>query len=565
MADKNAGVVIINNKDYIDKTEEFFNNNDFTHIKRNPTSSFNERVKIAIAKHEEFFRSHNINTYYLTPMSPRIPLMYSLIKLHKPDKPVRPIISPIGSSTYRLSKHLLQYFREHIDFKPEYTICNRDELITQLTALQLPSCFTMLSFDITNMYTNIPVPEALQMAKDLVLEKTQNVNTSDTIFNLLKICTEQNFCKFNDKIYRYQKGLPMGNSLSGLLSGIFLSALESQFLNQNNKNIIFWRRYVDDVLVLWDGDNLSHIENFHKYINTAHPNIKYTIEIEQNNNLKFLDLSITKLQDSLEFDIYRKPTQTDTIIPMDSHHHHAHVHAAINCYLDRCFKVPLSENNRMKEIECIHAIANNNGFTDVQFKKLLNRQLHRRDLLNTTTLTPINTKNTLVYRSIPYPGKHAYKLTNIFKKYNIHLTFKTSNSLKDSIFNAKDKIPISEKSGVYKLNCNTCKAAYVGETGRSFQKRIKEHIDSKWTLTNNPKKSNFATHIRETGHEFVESDNIQYLHTENKGHRLDLLEHFEITRFIKQNPNLLCLNDQLYTSKPPLYTYLKHPFPNISP
>ena len=31
------------------------------------------------------------------------------------------------------------------------------------------------------------------------------------------------------------------------------------------------------------------------------------------------------------------------------------------------------------------------------------------------------------------------------------------------------------KSDVYKLNCNDCDAVYIGQTGRSFKKRHKEH------------------------------------------------------------------------------------------
>jgi len=34
----------------------------------------------------------------------------------------------------------------------------------------------------------------------------------------------------------------------------------------------------------------------------------------------FLDITISKVKDNLSFDVYRKPTTTDTIIPNDSCH-----------------------------------------------------------------------------------------------------------------------------------------------------------------------------------------------------------------------------------------------------
>jgi hypothetical protein len=52
------------------------------------------------------------------------------------------------------------------------------------------------------------------------------------------------------------------------------------------------------------------------------PTTKFTIEEEKENKINFLDITISKENDNLSFDIYRKPTATDTIIPNDSCHPH---------------------------------------------------------------------------------------------------------------------------------------------------------------------------------------------------------------------------------------------------
>ncbi|XP_071051358.1 uncharacterized protein [Onthophagus taurus] len=44
-ADKNASLVILNKNDYLDKTLQFFNENNFTEIKRNPTYTFHAKFK----------------------------------------------------------------------------------------------------------------------------------------------------------------------------------------------------------------------------------------------------------------------------------------------------------------------------------------------------------------------------------------------------------------------------------------------------------------------------------------------------------------------------------------
>ena len=241
----------------------------------------------------------------------------------------------------------------------------------------------MLSFDVANLYTNIPVKETLKITEKIITDKLKDQTNIEAIIDLLNICIDQNFCKFNNKIYQFSDGLPMGMALSGLLSDIFLDNLESIIIDEDHdKNILIWRRYVDDVFVVWKGNDVNCIGAFHDLINSLHPNINFTLELESDNNLKFMDLSITKRDNAVEFDIYRKPTQTDVIIPADSYHHHNHINSSINSYLNRCFTTPLSNNNREKEINTIRNIAINNGFTLVAFNKMLNRHIRKFNIQN---------------------------------------------------------------------------------------------------------------------------------------------------------------------------------------
>jgi hypothetical protein len=46
------------------------------------------------------------------------------------------------------------------------------------------------------------------------------------------------------------------------------------------------------------------------YINNIHPNINFTMETEQNNNLPFLDMTIQRNSNGFHSSIYRKPTFT---------------------------------------------------------------------------------------------------------------------------------------------------------------------------------------------------------------------------------------------------------------
>jgi hypothetical protein len=81
-------------------------------------------------------------------------------------------------------------------------------------------------------------------------------------------------------------------------------------------------------------------------------------------------------------------------------------------------------------------------------------------------------------------------------------------------------------SGVYQLQRTDCPKKYVGQTGRTFETRFKEHIRD---IRNNGQNSKFAQHILDTGHEYETIEKIiKILHIEKKGQMLDTYERFHI-------------------------------------
>ena len=65
-----------------------------------------------------------------------------------------------------------------------------------------------------------------------------------------------------------------------------------------------YKRYVDDIFLIFD--NQIDIDPFLGYLNSLHPNIKFTTETENNGKLSFLDLLIERKRDVYETEIHRK-------------------------------------------------------------------------------------------------------------------------------------------------------------------------------------------------------------------------------------------------------------------
>jgi hypothetical protein len=65
----------------------------------------------------------------------------------------------------------------------------------------------------------------------------------------------------------------------------------------------FW--YVDDILIIYS-QNKSNINSVLTKFNNINPKLSFSLELELNNKIYFLDITISRHIDSLLFSIYRK-------------------------------------------------------------------------------------------------------------------------------------------------------------------------------------------------------------------------------------------------------------------
>ena len=276
------------------------------------------------------------------------------------------------------------------------------------------------------------------------------------------------------------------------------------------------------------------MDKFLHYLNSLNSKIQFTLERETDGGINFLDLRISRLGGSIEFDIYRKPTHTDVTIPMDSLHPLNHKMAAYNAMIHRAFTIPISNENLKKELNIIKHIATNNGFNLRTIDRLVSKKLKKLALNQVYSEKEASTNS---YKTLTYYGSVSERIANILRKQNIEVTFRSPTSLSRELINNKHKLDRMEKSGVYKMFCDECDSVYIGQTGRDFQTRKKEHLHSYKTKKTD---STFANHLLEENHR--PSKKFEVLHLAEKGARLTLLESLEIYKN-KTGPNNL-LNDQ---------------------
>ena len=77
---------------------------------------------------------------------------------------------------------------------------------------------------------------------------------------------------------------------------------------------------------------------------------------------------------------------------------------------------------------------------------------------------------------IPYVNQTSERIAKVFKKYGVTSVMKPPNSIRQKLVHPKDKILKEKSSGVvYQIPCRNCSASYIGETGREYAARKKEH------------------------------------------------------------------------------------------
>ena len=83
-------------------------------------------------------------------------------------------------------------------------------------------------------------------------------------------------------------------TVAELVKNIFICFKEKLWLDQcpNEFAPVLYKRYIDDTFVLFRCK--SHAQKFHDYLNNCHNNIKFTMELESNDCLPFLDCNVSR-------------------------------------------------------------------------------------------------------------------------------------------------------------------------------------------------------------------------------------------------------------------------------
>ena len=162
----------------------------------------------------------------------------------------------------------------------------------------IPSSYKLVSFDVKFLFTNVPLDRTIDIVLKRIYDKheiTTNIGRKE-MKDLITLCTKNVLFTFNNEIYQQRDGQQWQ-----LLQDQFLQELS--WLNQRtilpelNSHLQFWKRYVDDTLTIVKEGLINHVL---QQLNSFHPNIQFTFEIESSGRIPFLDILIIRKKSKIE-------------------------------------------------------------------------------------------------------------------------------------------------------------------------------------------------------------------------------------------------------------------------
>ena len=503
--DKGRGVVLLDKKTYVEKSLAFLEGRQFQKLETDPTKSFQSRVQRKMLSMKKAFSKDTYKKLYPSASHPG--LYFGLAKVHKLDKnapkveslPLRPVISNIGTATYEISKYLSKVIAPIA--KSSYTIESTKDFINKLKGQHIGSDFVMTSFDVTSLFTNVPLDYTINVILDKIYKK-KLINTKlkrEEFKQLLELCTKEMHFSFEGEIYKQVDGVAMGSPLGPVLANIFMVELENTLVPQLGRKMALWERYVDDTFTFIHKNEIENVKNI---LNTFHKDIQFTHEIEKNESISFLDVSvIRKSNGQFSTGVYRKATDTNIYINWKSFSPKAWKIGTLKGLFRRAYVVCSEKTTLEKEINHLKKVFTKiNGYpSKVVYNTLQDviKKIGREAILESTSLVSesngggnmgeVSTQEEFFpHICLPYKGFEGEKVINNFKNYLCKFLPKTvrprfiyKGKKIGSFFKLKDTIDTDHLSDLvygYFDKEDPIIAHYVGETNVRYGTRTHEHV-----------------------------------------------------------------------------------------
>ncbi|XP_075157884.1 uncharacterized protein LOC142231151 [Haematobia irritans] len=464
-ADKGNVTVAMEKRDYKDRMQKIVGDiMSYQRLNKDPTQGLQKKNNEIV---DELFKNNIISESEKRRMKTEIataPRLYGVPKIHKDNFPLRPICSSVNAPSAAMSKFLVNILKK-LTTGSKYNIKDSVQFRNKIKDMTIKHDEKLISFDVVSLFPSVPVDLALRIIEERWDEIEAHTNMTKALFiKTLKFCIIDNrYFKYDDKIYRQKKGLPMGSPASPIIADILMERLLDSCMQKLTIRPKFITKYVDDLFAIVKE---TEIEKTLTTLNSYHNNIRFTMELEQQQKITIIINTAKNL-------IQRALTISDQ---------------------------QFQQKNKKK----LHDILKYNNFPPNIIKKLIANYKPSSEQTD-------DNKDPKSYKSLTYIPTISERISksDIFDTNKYNLAHKSNNTLKNLFTNTKDNIPLSETPNViYEIPCDgkskeKCQMIYIGTTKNKLKTRLSGHKSDIKIRNNNSKlqKTALATHCAATNHQ----------------------------------------------------------------
>ena len=273
--------------------------------------------------------------------------------------------------------------------------------------------------------------------------------------------------------------------------------VEDRALSSYDVQLPFWKRYVCDVCTVVPKNRVQHLLD---HLNSIEPSIQFTVELENDGCLPFLDVKIERALDgSLSTSVFRKPTHTDQYLNFASHHPLSHKKSVVRTPITRATTHSSSQQNKTHELNRVCSVLCWNGYP--------------KGCISSSRQSPVSltasTNNWRATAVLPYVRGVSECIRRVLAPLHIRVCFRPCHTLRSLLSRPKDQVPVLQRSGVvYKIPCAQCPHVHIGQTGQRLCQRITEQKTAVKQADFNS--SALSEHAWSAGHP-VDWDNVSVL------------------------------------------------------
>ena len=383
-------------------------------IKKLLTNWLKQWNKVLNKQERKFLRS-SLQDPKITPYG----VLYLTMKVHKTPLKTRPIVSCSSTTLQNLGIWVDRQLQQIVPLQPSY-LKNSMSLKTELCSLHFTGTISLLTADAVSMYTNIDTNKALRKINGYLrrnLHLFPHIPIA-ALIDALEIIMRNNVFTFGDTHWQQLSGTAMGTPPAPTYATLYFAIHELTFLAEFSNNIIFYKRYIDDIFAIWRhstnvNDDATAWRNFQLQLNNY--DLHWDISPRQQ-SVSFLDLTISIGPDNrIATTLYEKALNLYLYIPPHSAHPNSVLTGLIYGNVHRITTLCSDPTNQRTLLSTFYQRLLVRGYSPQTLQPLFQKALSRP-----TTIQPRNPNPTLpsdqqIFLHLPYhpinPRTHAIQKT----------------------------------------------------------------------------------------------------------------------------------------------------------